>query len=67
KDKKENARIIKGLPKSTYYHKFGASGMLANAAKETYQITDFFRIASELSRRFSIPSTFSMFPITSWA
>ncbi|CAG8637570.1 8521_t:CDS:2, partial [Dentiscutata erythropus] len=67
KDKKENARIIKRLPKSTYYRKFGASGTLANAAKGTCQITDFFRIASELPRRLLIPSTFPMFPMTSWA
>ncbi|CAG8553202.1 15469_t:CDS:2, partial [Cetraspora pellucida] len=67
KDKKENARIIKELPKSMYYHKFSASGTLANAAKGTCQITDIFRIASKFLRRLSIPSTFPIFPITSWA
>ncbi|CAG8657828.1 5709_t:CDS:1, partial [Ambispora gerdemannii] len=39
---RENTRIIKGVPKTTYYRKFGASGMLATAAKETHKITNFF-------------------------
>lgn len=31
-----------GMPKSTYYRKFGVSGVLANAAKESSKITSFF-------------------------
>jgi hypothetical protein len=42
KPERENTRVIKGVPKTTYYRKFGASSMLATAAKETYKITNFF-------------------------
>lgn len=48
KNKERNTRIIKGLPKSTYYHKFGASGTLANSAKGTHKISNFFKTASTL-------------------
>ncbi|CAG8682390.1 12289_t:CDS:2, partial [Racocetra persica] len=35
KKEEKKLRIIKGLPKTTYYHKFGSSSTLTNAAKET--------------------------------
>ncbi|CAG8668583.1 17922_t:CDS:2, partial [Gigaspora rosea] len=31
--KKKEIRTVRGMPKSTYYHKFGASGTLTSAAK----------------------------------
>ncbi|CAG8700700.1 11766_t:CDS:2, partial [Scutellospora calospora] len=34
-------RKIRGIPKSTYYRKFGASGTLTSAAKGTSKITSF--------------------------
>lgn len=40
--KRPEIRKIRGIPKSTYYRKFGASGTLINAAKGTSKITDFF-------------------------
>jgi hypothetical protein len=45
----KNSRTIKGIPKTTYYRKFGTSGTLANAAKKTHQITNFFGTISEVS------------------
>ncbi|CAG8784765.1 6464_t:CDS:2, partial [Dentiscutata erythropus] len=46
---------------------FGTSGTLTNTTKGTYEITDFFKPVSDFSKRFSIPSIFSIFPMTSWA
>ncbi len=37
----KNKRTIKGIPKITYYHKFGTSSVLANASKRTPKITNF--------------------------
>src|SRR6266498_898297 len=37
----KNKRTIKGIPKITYYRKFGTSSVLANASKETPKITRF--------------------------
>jgi len=46
---RENTRIIKGIPKTTYYRKFGTSGSLSKAAKGTHKITNFFTSGSSAS------------------
>ena len=38
----KNKRTIKGIPKTTYYRKFGTSSILANASKGTPKITSFW-------------------------
>ncbi|CAG8725905.1 3842_t:CDS:2 [Cetraspora pellucida] len=55
-NEKKNPRIIRGLPKSIYYYKFGASGTLASSAKGTYKITDFLNLQG-----------YSSVPMTFWA
>lgn len=54
---RENTRVIKGVPKTTYYRKFGVSGMLANAAKKTHKITNFFGPTAESSTSVSSASS----------
>ncbi|CAG8593682.1 7845_t:CDS:2 [Cetraspora pellucida] len=49
KIKEKKTRMVKELPKTTYYYKFGASGILINVAKETHKITSFFKAANASS------------------
>ncbi|RHZ57257.1 hypothetical protein Glove_391g9 [Diversispora epigaea] len=39
----KNQRTVKGIPKTTYYRKFGTSGVLANAAKGIPKINIFWK------------------------
>ncbi|RHZ73190.1 hypothetical protein Glove_232g30 [Diversispora epigaea] len=49
KPEKNNARTVKGIPKTTYYCKFGTSGTLSNAAKGTSKIINFWGNKKSLS------------------
>ncbi|CAG8743110.1 37094_t:CDS:2, partial [Racocetra persica] len=49
KKEEKKPRIIKGLPKTTYYRKFGSSGTLTNAAKGTCKIMSFFGNINDLT------------------
>src|SRR6266540_123016 len=55
----KNKRTIKGIPKITYYHKFGTSSVLANASKGTPKITSFWGNGGSVSSSFVL-SKFSV-------
>ncbi|RHZ79658.1 hypothetical protein Glove_142g51 [Diversispora epigaea] len=47
---KKNKRIVKEIPKITYYYKFGTSSVLANTTKGTLKITVFLRNKKTLNK-----------------
>ncbi|CAG8590614.1 4906_t:CDS:2, partial [Cetraspora pellucida] len=58
-------RTVKGMPKSTYYRKFGTSSILANAARGTSKITSFFRSPTSASSMYSASLASSVTPMYS--